>query len=151
MSTEREQFEAHFLASRLLRGDDGVYLDQSTEWMWMGWKGRAQAPARAPQPAPLRPPPMCRIAGVNPGVLERAAIANLPAQAEAPREVQIDGQERVVFMPAEHDWERAAFKNLHRALCKWFGYTHDEENWERDQVSLEEHLVKLLAERNKHE
>lgn len=54
MSTEREQFEAHFLASRLLRGDDGVYLDPSTEWMWMGWNGRAQAPAQAPEPAQAR-------------------------------------------------------------------------------------------------
>lgn len=30
----------------------------------------------------------------------------------------------------------AAFKNFHRQLCLRFGYTHDEKDWFRDQVSL---------------
>jgi hypothetical protein len=28
------------------------------------------------------------------------------------------------------------FKNFHRLLCERFGYTHDEVNWKRDQISL---------------
>lgn len=37
---------------------------------------------------------------------------------------------------------RAAFKSFHRRLCERFGYTHDEEFWWRDLVSLEEHIAK---------
>lgn len=33
------------------------------------------------------------------------------------------------------------FKNFHRSLCARFGYTHDERDWKRDQVSLEEHIA----------
>ncbi|WP_207285167.1 hypothetical protein [Pseudomonas sp. FW300-N2A2] len=35
----------------------------------------------------------------------------------------------------------ASFKNFHRALCARFGYVHDERDWQRDQVSLEEHIA----------
>jgi hypothetical protein len=35
----------------------------------------------------------------------------------------------------------ASFKNFHRALCARFGYVHDEREWQRDQVSLEEHIA----------
>ena len=37
------------------------------------------------------------------------------------------------------------FKNFHRALCARFGYTHDEKDWRRDLVSLEEHIAALAA------
>jgi hypothetical protein len=40
---------------------------------------------------------------------------------------------------------RAAFKNFHRSLCDRFGYTHDEEFWWRDLISLEEHIAKQTA------
>jgi hypothetical protein len=40
-----------------------------------------------------------------------------------------------------------AFKNFHRSLCERFGYTHDEIDWKRDQVSLEEHIAARLARR----
>lgn len=36
---------------------------------------------------------------------------------------------------------RGSFKNFHRSLCARFGYTHDEKDWFRDQVSLEEHVA----------
>lgn len=36
------------------------------------------------------------------------------------------------------------FKNFHRALCVRFGYVHDERDWKRDQVSLEEHIATRL-------
>jgi hypothetical protein len=39
----------------------------------------------------------------------------------------------------------AEFKNFHRSLCERFGYCHDEEDWKRDQVSLEEHIASLIA------
>lgn len=36
---------------------------------------------------------------------------------------------------------KASFKNFHRSLCERFGYFHDEADWQRDQVSLEEHIA----------
>ena len=38
----------------------------------------------------------------------------------------------------------AAFKNFHRSLCERFGYRHDEIDWDRDQVSLEEHISSVI-------
>lgn len=40
---------------------------------------------------------------------------------------------------------RDAFKNFHRSLCARFGYVHDEKGWQRDQVSLEEHIAAEIA------
>lgn len=37
------------------------------------------------------------------------------------------------------------FKNFHRLLCERFGYTHDGKDWRRDQVSLIEHIAKLVS------
>lgn len=37
------------------------------------------------------------------------------------------------------------FKNFHRSLCNRFGYTHDEKDWRRDLVSLEEHIAAKVA------
>lgn len=37
--------------------------------------------------------------------------------------------------------EPTGFKNFHRSLCARFGYTHDEQFWWRDLVSLEEHIA----------
>ena len=36
------------------------------------------------------------------------------------------------------------FKNFHRNLCNRFGYFHDDENWQRDLCSLEEHIAGYL-------
>lgn len=33
------------------------------------------------------------------------------------------------------------FKNFHRTLCERFGYSHDEQDWQRDQISLIEHIA----------
>lgn len=38
-----------------------------------------------------------------------------------------------------------SFKNFHRSLCARFDYPHDEKDWRRDQVSLEEHIAKLKS------
>ncbi len=40
---------------------------------------------------------------------------------------------------------RAVFKNFHRLLCERFGYVHDPKDWERDQLSLIEHIAKRGA------
>lgn len=37
-----------------------------------------------------------------------------------------------------------AFKNFHQQLCDRFSYSHDPIDWRRDQVSLIEHIAKLL-------
>ncbi|WDG45679.1 hypothetical protein [Pseudomonas chlororaphis] len=41
----------------------------------------------------------------------------------------------------ERDQFKASFKNFHRSLCERFGYYHDDIDWQRDQVSLEEHIA----------
>lgn len=43
--------------------------------------------------------------------------------------------------PKEPDNE---FKNFHRSLCERFGYVHDEKDWKRDLVSLEEWIAKKV-------
>jgi len=40
---------------------------------------------------------------------------------------------------ADHD-----FKNFHRSLCERFNYVHDEKDWKRDLVSLEEWIAKKV-------
>lgn len=39
-------------------------------------------------------------------------------------------------------------KVLHASLCRRFGYVHDERNWYRDLVSLEEHIAKLIPQKS---
>ncbi|MBD1554687.1 ead/Ea22-like family protein [Pseudomonas typographi] len=39
------------------------------------------------------------------------------------------------------DQLRGSFKNFHRSLSARFGYCHDEKDWFRDQISLEEHIA----------
>lgn len=39
----------------------------------------------------------------------------------------------------------SGFKNFHRSLCERFGYMHDERDWKRDQVSLEEYIAARIA------
>jgi hypothetical protein len=53
-------------------------------------------------------------------------------------------------------WKRvnsgeAAFKNFHRSLCARFGYVHDEVDWKRDQVSLEEHIAAKVQPAAQHD
>ncbi len=55
------------------------------------------------------------------------------------------GKVRAALRAGQGDGEAAAFKNFHRALCARFGYTHDEKDWRRDLVSLEEHIAKRVA------
>jgi hypothetical protein len=42
--------------------------------------------------------------------------------------------------------ETEAFRNFHRRLSERFGYGHDPIHWKRDQMSLEEHIARCLAE-----
>ena len=46
------------------------------------------------------------------------------------------------------DHLKANFKNFHRSLCERFGYYHDEIDWQRDQVSLEEHIATQFSHVN---
>lgn len=43
----------------------------------------------------------------------------------------------------QHEHE---FKNFHRMLCERFGYTHDERDWRRDQISLIEWIAKKVEQ-----
>lgn len=43
---------------------------------------------------------------------------------------------------------KADFKNFHRSLCERFGYFHDDIDWQRDQVSLEEHIATQFGHLN---
>lgn len=47
--------------------------------------------------------------------------------------------------PSVREDDSHAFKNFHRLLCERFGYTHDEKDWRRDQVSLIEWIAKRLS------
>ncbi|HBO6178420.1 TPA: hypothetical protein L4729_005330 [Pseudomonas aeruginosa] len=47
---------------------------------------------------------------------------------------------------SERDAVLASFKNFHRLLCERFGYTHDEKDWQRDQLSLIEHIAVAQAQ-----
>jgi len=51
-----------------------------------------------------------------------------------------------VVIEPERSMEKvdAEFKNFHRQLCTQFGYTHDEKDWKRDQVSLIEWIRRLV-------
>ena len=48
-----------------------------------------------------------------------------------------------VLKGVEDDHE---FKNFHRTLCERFGYTHDERDWKRDQLSLIEWIAKKVEQ-----
>jgi hypothetical protein len=58
-----------------------------------------------------------------------------------------------VWQQARAAWKRTQsaandshdFKNFHRLLCERFGYTHDEKDWRRDQLSLIEWIAKQSA------
>jgi hypothetical protein len=39
----------------------------------------------------------------------------------------------------------SAFKNFHRLLCERFGYVHDEKDWDRDKLSLIEHIAQRAS------
>lgn len=65
-----------------------------------------------------------------------AAIESLSAQCAQPANpAQV----------TEATEDRRQFKNFHRLLCDRFGYTHDEKDWFRDQVSLIEHIAAIGA------
>ncbi|MGS0546054.1 hypothetical protein ACU8WE_26230 [Pseudomonas parakoreensis] len=48
---------------------------------------------------------------------------------------------RIRRQEANIEQMKAGFKNFHRSLCERFGYFHDEADWQRDQLSLEEHIA----------
>ena len=50
----------------------------------------------------------------------------------------------------QRDAAESGFKNFHRSLCARFGYSHDERDWKRDQVSLEEYIAsEMVIERDR--
>jgi hypothetical protein len=58
-----------------------------------------------------------------------AAVVNQQLTTEAAAPVQDSNHE---------------FQNFHRLLCERFGYTHDEVDWKRDQISLIEWIAKQV-------
>jgi hypothetical protein len=50
-----------------------------------------------------------------------------------------------VQAPAVGADDAHAFKNFHRLLCERFGYSHDEKDWRRDQLSLIEFIAAKVA------
>ena len=48
--------------------------------------------------------------------------------------------------PAQQQDADHEFKNFHRTMCERFGYTHDERDWKRDQVSLIEWIAKKVEQ-----
>jgi hypothetical protein len=83
--------------------------------------------------------------------------AELAVEREAHAQLQArcfdNGQPTHGSVFAERDALRAAleqerheFKNFHSNLCRRFGYHHDEHDWKRDQVSLEEHIARRAVQ-----
>lgn len=54
--------------------------------------------------------------------------------------------DEILKLSSERDAAQASFKNFHRGLCERFGYVHDEKDWQRDQLSLSEHIAKQAAQ-----
>lgn len=51
-------------------------------------------------------------------------------------------EEALAAQPATAPDDSHSFKNFHRSLCDRFGYCHDDKDWRRDLISLEEHIAK---------
>ncbi|UWF46897.1 hypothetical protein NYP20_16230 [Pseudomonas sp. N3-W] len=75
-------------------------------------------------------------------------IADLVAENErltgsvVHRRAQADQYDKALTEIADQrDQLKASFKNFHRSLCARFGYFHDDIDWQRDQMSLEEHIA----------
>jgi len=89
--------------------------------------------------------------GMKPGDIGfgiwRAARASRDAEVAALK-AERDEDEHAMFQAIARAGEaEARAKNFHRSLCARFGYTHDETDWSRDLVSLEEHIAGQLAAR----
>lgn len=56
-------------------------------------------------------------------------------------------EQEIINLKAKLTANSDEFKNFHRMLCERFGYTHDEKDWRRDQVSLIEYLATANSER----
>lgn len=54
-------------------------------------------------------------------------------------------QESFLYWNKRAEKAEASLKNFHRSLCDRFGYVHDPVDWQRDQVSLEEHIAAKLT------
>ncbi|WDG52474.1 hypothetical protein [Pseudomonas chlororaphis] len=63
--------------------------------------------------------------------------ADLDGEMSRARDFNLEHEE----LKHERDQLKAGFKNFHRSLCERFGYYHDDIDWQRDQVSLEEHIA----------
>ena len=66
-----------------------------------------------------------------------ALRADLDGEMTQARDFNLEHEE----LKHERDQIKAGFNNFHRSLCERFGYFHDEIDWQRDQVSLEEHIA----------
>lgn len=66
-----------------------------------------------------------------------ALRADLDGEMAQARDFNLEHEE----LKHERDQLKGSFKNFHRNLCKRFGYFHDDIDWQRDQVSLEEHIA----------
>jgi hypothetical protein len=53
----------------------------------------------------------------------------------------IDYSNELEAVKAELDQYKKTFKNFHRLLCERFGYVHDAQDWQLDQLSLIEHIA----------
>lgn len=70
--------------------------------------------------------------------------ANLDGEVSQARDFNLEHEE----LKHERDQLKAGFKNFHRSLCERFGYYHDEIDWQRDQVSMEEHIATQFSHVN---
>ncbi|MGY2438578.1 hypothetical protein [Pseudomonas sp. SDO52101_S400] len=116
-------------------GGGGFYVDQQTQHAWAEWIRRVVAEQMENE----------RL---------RSAENALAEWVEKTEWVQKTchwselGKHRADVLRERIEQLQASFKNFHRSLCERFGYFHDDIDWQRDQVSLEEHIATQFSHVN---
>ncbi|MFG8479000.1 hypothetical protein ACEOUU_07010 [Pseudomonas aeruginosa] len=120
----------------------GDYSDQS-------WINAGCPPEQPEQEEAERPEVVARVVHSNPVVLGQCGPLNandeLMTVAQHAASVA-RWAEMFNRVEQQRDAALASFKNFHRLLCERFGYTHDEKDWQRDQLSLIEHIAAAQAQ-----
>ncbi|MWW08608.1 hypothetical protein [Pseudomonas aeruginosa] len=130
--------------------DSGEYRYNPAADYWKAWQARAALAQPSPAQAEAeRPEVVARVVHSNPVVLGQCGPLNANDElmtvaqhaASVARWAEIFNR-----VEQQRDAALASFKNFHRLLCERFGYTHDEKDWQRDQLSLIEHIAAAQAQ-----
>lgn len=116
-------------------GGGGFYVDQRTQHAWAEWIRRVVAEQMENQ----------RLQSAESALDEWVEKTEWEQKTCHWSEL---GKHRADVLRERIEQLQAGFKNFNRSLCERFGYFHDEIDWQRDQVSLEEHIATQLSHVN---